>query len=81
MASEIVGHSTLPELASHPDTSTYISTLWMGRKFDLNTVISAQSSISMVDSLLCEDVAASTLPALMVQISAILIKIPTDSPE
>ena len=66
---------------SHPDTYTNLSKSCTGRQFDPNTVVSAWLSISMVDPLLCEDVDASTLPNLMVQISATLIQLSTNSPQ
>ena len=81
MAPDIVGHSTLPSLASHPDTSTNFSKSWTGRQFKPNTVVSAFLSISMVDSLVCEDMSASTLPTLILGISATLIQLTTDSPQ
>ena len=41
MTPYIVGHSTLPELASHPDKSTDISKSWTGGNFKPNTVVIA----------------------------------------
>ena len=79
MATEIVGHLTLPELASHTGTSTNISRSWTGRQSEPNTAVSGWLLISMVDSLLCEDVAASTLPTLTVRILASLIQLSTYS--
>ena len=71
MAPEIMGHSTLPELAPHQDTSTNLPKLWIGKKFDPNTVVSAWLSIYIVDSLICKDVVNWTLPTLIVKIAAI----------
>ena len=80
MVPEIMGHPTHPALTSHLDTSTNISKSWFGRQFEPNIIVSAWLLISMVDSLLCEDVAASTLPTWMVQIEANLIQLSTNSP-
>ena len=74
-------HSTLPALAPQPDTYTDLSKSWIGKQFEPNTVVSAWLPISVVDSLLCEDVADSTLPILMIQIADNLVKLSTDSPQ
>ena len=80
MASEIVVHTTLPALESQRDKSTNLSKSLTGRQFATNTVISAWVSISVVDSIICEDVVASTLSTLMVKKSATLIELSTKSP-
>ena len=81
MTQDIMGQSTLPLIASHPDTSSNIQKSWIGEEFDTNTVLSVWLSISMADSLLCKDVAASTISTLMVQISANFIQLLTKSPQ
>ena len=53
----------------------------IGKKFEPNTFLSAWLSISIVYSLICKDVAASTLPTLLVLIAANLMQLPTDYPQ
>ena len=79
MSTDIVVHSTLPALASYPDTSTNLPKSWTVRQFETTTVLSALLSLSIADSLLCKDMADCTPPTLIVRIANTLVQPPTNS--